>query len=171
MRQNDPVGLLLILHPIMLAAIVWFWGLGSLLLVAAKTKSVKSVFLKNPGIIIGDGFLLPLAAFFIVLSYQKIDTPIPPANSVFWSAVTFMVSLIITLLSRKRFNLTSIWWLPHGLFYLFMSYIVITFITKTTWQFMNQNDTKLWPYFLIVLFAVLIHQTLGVIWSKKFPDI
>lgn len=171
MTQNDPIGFLFNLQPIMLAAIVWFWGLGSLLVVAYKTKSVMSVFLRNPGIIIGDGILLPLATFLIVASYQQIDNSVIATSSVYWSAITFIVSLALTLLSRKRFNLTSNWWLPHGLFYLFMSYIVITFLSKTIWQLLNQPHNRLGFSFLIVLLAVIIHQTLGIIWSKKFPNI
>lgn len=171
MIQNDPIDFLFNLQPIMLAIIVWFWGLGSLLVVAYKTKSVTSVFLKNPGIIIGDGILLPLATFLIVASYQEIDNSVSATGSVYWNVITFIISLTLTLLSRKRFNLTNNWWLPHGLFYLFMSYVVITFLSKTIWQLLNQPDNRLSFSFLIVLLAVIIHQALGIIWSKKFPNV
>lgn len=52
-------------------AITFFWGAGSLLMIAVKTDSIKTVFLKKPSIIIGDFFILPTIAGIIGNYYEQ----------------------------------------------------------------------------------------------------
>ena len=171
MTQGDLLTPLLTSNPILLSLIIWLWGFGSLVLVGLKTKSIKSVVLKSPSIIIGDFFLLPTTSYFVVLGYQRVYEPHWLTTLPLWSAIMFVTALALAVFSRNRFGLTSIWWLPHTLFYWFMAYIVLTFLTKGFWQLTKEASFDLFVIWLFVFLSVLIHQLLGVKWQKKFPKI
>lgn len=159
------------LNPVLVAIIVWFWGFGSLVLVGIKTNSIKSVVLKSPSIMIGDFFLLPITAYFIALGYQRVNEPVWLTTLTLWSVITLAVAFALALLSRSRFGLTTVWWLPHITFYWFMAYIVLTFLTKGFWQLNKGASFDLFVIWLFVFLSMLTHQLLGIKWQKKFPKI
>ncbi|MBI2596383.1 hypothetical protein HYW46_06665 [Candidatus Daviesbacteria bacterium] len=168
MTNNDFLNYLFNLQPTWVALLIFLWGVGSLLIVAAKTKTIKTVLFKNPGIVVGDFFLLPIAGGLITFFYQQVTNPVP-VNNPLWTLSIMFISLLLTIFSALRFKLLNILWLPHGLFYLFMSYIVLTFISKGLWQLIHGGTPLLWLIWILVVFAVTTHQLLGILWSKKFP--
>ena len=146
---------------LLLAAVATFvWGSGSLLLVAIKTNSVKSVFLKKPSIIIGDFFILPIISVFIVGTFDGQLTGIISGQITFWAA---LFSFIATAISAFRNQLISLWWLPHLLFYWFFGFLFLSFLARKF-----DLDSVVW---WLVLSGILTHQLLGVIFPKKFPKI
>lgn len=168
---SDILAPLFRLNPVFAAIIVWFWGFGSLTLVGIKTISIKSVILKSPSIMIGDFFLLPITAYFIVLGYQRVNEPVWLTTLPLWSVITIAVAFALALLSRNRFRLASVWWLPHITFYWFMAYIVLTFLSKVFWQLTKKANFELFMIWLFIFLLVLTHQLLGIKWQKKFPKI
>lgn len=170
MTQNDFLKFFFDLPPFVVALIVWVWGFGSLVLYGLKTKAIKNVVLRTPGIIIGDFFIIPALAFMVVYFYQAIQNPLPETSSFWWTLITCVVGLILAAISAIRFNLANRWFLPHILFYWFMVYIFLTFLTKGLYQLVLGGGTvSLWTVWTLVLVGVLIHLVLGVVWSKRFP--
>lgn len=170
MTQGDFLNFLLNLHPLVVAIIIWIWGFGSLALYGWKTKAIKSVVLKSPGIMIGDFFIIPTLAYMVVYFYQAVENPLPETISPKWALITYIVGLFLAVTSATRFKLINRWFFPHIVFYWFMAYIFLTFLTKGVYQLIfGDNPTILWAIWIFVLVGVLIHLVLGVVWRKQFP--
>lgn len=140
--------------------LTFFWGTGSLFLVAVKTKSVKTVFLKKPSIIMGDFFILPVVAGIIGNYYWQ--TGINNLFAGFQGWLILTISILLTIISAIRFQLLHPLWLPHLLFYTFMAFTIISFLSKF------ELTTLSWWF---VLTGAVVHQFLGILFPKKFPDI
>jgi len=172
MTQNDFLGPLFNLPPFVVAAVTFFWGFGSLVLYGFKTKSVKSVVLKSPGMMIGDFFIIPGITFLVTYFYQTVKNPLPATASSWWPLATALIALLMAIVSGIRFKLVNRWILPHGLFYWFMVYILLTFFSKGLYQLVFGEGTKaLWFVWGLVLVGILTHLALGVIKPKKFPSL
>ena len=138
------------------AALVFFWGVGSLLLIAIKTKSIKTMLLKKPSIIIGDFFILPLIGGLIGTSYQEKGLE---ANFFTWLAL--IVSFTLTVISALRNKLTHPLWIPHLVFYWFMAFIILNYLSSFKF------NVSWW----LVLAGAIFHQSSGIMFPKKFPQI
>ena len=140
--------------------LTFFWGLGSLYLVAIRTKSLKSVFLKKPSILIGDFFIVPTVAGIIGNYY--LDKGIDNLYSDTLAWLILIISLILTLISVVRFKLLHPLWLPHIVFYWFMTFIILLFLSN-----LELNTLSWW----LVLIGTITHQSLGILFPKKFPEV
>lgn len=170
MAQGDFLKPLFDLSPFLVAFLIWLWGFGSLVFYGIKTKAIRSVILKTPGIIIGDFFIIPTLGFLITYFYQAIENPLVVTSSSCWSAVTCLIAIILATISAIRFDLVNRWFFPHTVFYWFMAYILLTFLTKGLYQVIfGELALKLRIIWLFVLIGTLTHITMGVVWSKKFP--
>ena len=149
------------IDPKFAALIVFVWGAGSLLLVAIRTNSVKSVFFKKPSIIIGDFFILPVVGGLIVYDIQLMEKGFWEVLTSFSTYLLLIVSLILTGISAYRNQLLSVWWVPHLFFYYFMVFTVLYFLTVAY----NLKSVIWWSVFAGIIF----HQVLGIVYYKKFP--
>ena len=143
------------------AFMVFVWGVGSLFLVAIKTNTVKSVFLKSPSILIGDFFILPFIGGLIINSLEKEKLVFSFSNPL--SLLSLFLAVALTLISAWRNQLVNILWIPHLVFYFTMAFLILSFLLI--------NFGKDYITWWIVLSGVAIHQTLGVIYKKNFPKI
>ena len=141
---------------IQLIALTFLWGVGSLFLVAVKTNSLKSVFLKNPSIVTGDFFVLPAVAGIIGNSINSFAD----LFAGFSVLLILLVSLLLMIVSALRNKLVHTLWIPHLLFYWFMAFIILSYLSKF------QFDTLWW----FVLIGAIFHQSLGILFPKKFSD-
>lgn len=137
--------------------LTFFWGVGSLFLVAVKTNSVKTVFLKTPSILIGDFFILPAIAGIIGNSAENLDNIFTSISTLLILLISFCLTIISTL--RNRLIHTS--WIPHLMFYWFMTFIILLFLSKFA------LNLSWW----LVLIGAIVHQSLGILFHKKFPHI
>jgi len=170
MTQNDFLYFLFSLPPLVVAIITWIWGFGSLVFYGLKTKAVRSVVLKSPGMMIGDFFILPTITFLITYFYQTIKNPLPLTTSFWWTMIMGLVSLFFAAILAVKFNPKNLWFLPHSLFIWFMTYLLFTFLSKGFYQLIfGENTLKLWLIWVLVLVGILIHEFLGIIKSKNFP--
>jgi len=170
MTQGDFLKLLFNQFPFLVALFIWLWGFGSLVIYGIKTKAIKSVVLRTPGIIIGDFFIIPALGFLITYFYQTIENPLVATLSPYWSMATCLIAMILAAMSAIRFNLVNRWFFPHIIFYWFMAYILLTFLSKGLYQMIfGEIASGLSIVWLLVLIGTLTHITMGVIWSKKFP--
>lgn len=128
------------------AGLIFFWGAGSLFLVALKTKAVRSVFLKKPSILRG----------IIGSSYQEKGLEIN-----FATLSTSVISFTLAVISALRNKLTHPLWIPYLLFYGFMAFIILSFLITLKFNLS----------WLLVLIGIIIHQALGILFPKKFPEI
>lgn len=147
---------------IITAIIVIVWGIGSLFFVAVKTKSVRTVFLKKPSIFAGDFLILPIISGLIVNSFGKRGIAIVDLSSAMFY-LSIMVGLVLAAFSAIRNQQINFLWLPHVLFYWFMASLVFYFLVVS----FDLKSAVWW----LVLIGILIHQTLGVIYLKKFPEL
>lgn len=138
----------------------FLWGVGSLFLVASKTGSVKTVLLKKPSITVGDFFILPIISGIIGNYYWQ--TGINNIFAGFQGWLILTISILLTIISAIRFQLLHPLWLPHLLFYTFMAFTIISFLSKF------DLTTLSWWF---VLTGTVVHQSLGILFPKKFPDI
>lgn len=144
----------------LVAVIIFVWGVGSLLLVAFKTDSFKSVFLKTPSIIVGDVFILPLIGALIGSAWHDSN---PNFLSGHVTYILLFLALLLAALSAIRNQLLNPWWLPHIFFYWFLAFVVLLFLATAF-----DARSMLW---WLVLVGILIHQLLGIVYPKKFPKI
>jgi len=167
MTQNDFLNPVFTLNPVLVAMLAWFWGFGSLVLVAVRTNAVSSALLRHPGFMIGDFFLIPLACLLMTYFYQTVDHPIPLVTSPKWNYVA-VLALVLASISAIRFDLVSLWWIPHLAFYWFMAYALITFLGKGLLQLVLAGEKSFpWLIWFGVLMAISIHEVLGVIFGPK----
>lgn len=172
MTQNDFLGPLFSLSPFIVTLITWVWGFGSLLLYGYKTRSIKSVVFKSPGIMIGDFFIVPGISFLITYFYQTVENPLPATASYWWPLAVGLIALVMAIVSAVRFNHVNLWFLPHSLFYWFVAHILLTFLSKGFYQLVfGREDPTLWLVLSLVLVGTLTHVSLGVIWRKEFPPL
>ncbi len=172
MTQGDFLKSLFDLSPFLVAFLIWIWGFGSLVIYGIKTKAVKSVVLKTPGIIVGDFFVIPTLGFLITYFYQTIGNSLPVTASPYWSMITCLIALLLAAISAIRFDLVNRWFFPHIIFYWFMSYILLTFLTKGLYRLIfGELALGLRIIWLLVLIGTLAHIIMGIVWSKKFPPL
>jgi len=62
------------------------------------------------------------------------------------------------------------WWVPHGIFYWFMVYMLIVFIGKGFWYLLYHGTISLWFLWLAVAASIVVQQLLGLRFPKKFPS-
>ena len=142
------------------ALLTFLWGVGSLFLVAIRTNSVKTILLKKPSIIIGDFFILPAIAGIIANYYQQ--TGIDNLFTSFHGWLILGISIILTIISAAKSQLLHPLWIPHLLFYAFMAFIILSFLSNF------QLTTFSW---WLVFVGIITHQLLGILFPKKFPKI
>jgi len=138
-------------------AVTFLWGVSSLLVVAIQTRSVKTIFLKKPSILIGDFFILPTISGIIGNSTKNIEDLF--VNSSTW--LILLLSLTLTFISAFRNRLTHPLWMPHLLFYWFMAFIILAFLLRF------EFNLSWW----LALIGIILHQSLGILFPKKFPSI
>jgi len=169
MTENDFLNPLFSLGPFIVAMVILFWGFGTLVLVAIKTKTVFSVLLANPAFI-GDFLLLPVAGFLITYFYRSVTSSIDIIILPVWSYGILTIAVILTVVSVTRNELFSIWWLPHQTFYCFFAYLSISFLIKGLLQLIIGAGSKpLWLIWTGVLILVTSSGVLGLIFPKVFP--
>ncbi len=170
MTENDILRPLLGLHPVVLAVIVWAWGYGSLLLAAIKTQSLRDLF-THPGFIVGDFFMLPIAAGLIAWFYHAVSDPVPSATHVVWTLGAGVSALVLTIVSVVRSGNVEVWWWPHTGFYWFMTYLVTAFMGKSLLQLVRgEEDYAMWALWLGVMLAIAVHLILPTIFGPKNLD-
>ena len=168
MTENDFLKPVFSLNPIVVALLIWFWGFGSLALIAIKTNSFGGVLLRHPGFIIGDFFLLPLAGLLIAYFYQHVSAPQRWVTSKVWIFGGAGAATILTVVSVVRNDLIYIWFVPHGTFYWFMAYVLITFFPRGLLQLVaSKAERGLWPVWLAALLAVSGHFVIPMIFGPK----
>jgi len=168
--EKDFLDPLYSLGPYIVAIVILFWGFGTLLLVAIKTKTVFSVLLANPAFI-GDLFLLPIAGFLITYFYRSVNNPIDIIILPVWSYVILTIAIILTVVSVTRNELFNIWWIPHQTFYCFFAYLTISFLIKGLLQLiLVTSDKALWLVWASVLILVSASAILGIVFPKIFPE-
>ena len=140
----------------------FLWGTGSLFLVAVKTGSLKTVFFKKPSIILGDFLILPIIGGLIVNILVKRETALFDLSSVVFY-LSIVVGLLLAVFSAIRNQQLSYLWLPHILFYWLMAFFILYFLIVSF-------DLTLIAWW-IVLIGVFVHQSLGIIYPKKFPRV
>lgn len=172
--QNDFLDPLFSLNPFLVALIIWITGFGSLLLIAWRTNSITTILLKNLGFMIGDFIMLPLAGFLITLFYQQINSPVDFIISNNLTYPILVVALIITVLSGYA---TLFVWktlpldisvIPHGIFYFFMTYILLNFFIKGLLQLFSSPTPFLWMLYIGVLFSIGMHLLVPMIYGRKY---
>lgn len=170
MTQNDFLQSFYQLPPLLIAPIIWLWGFGSLLFLGWRTKSIKSVVLKSPGMIIGDFFIIPAIAALIPLAYQLVDNPLPATTSSEWNIAILLIAFLLTIISLTRFKNWYVWFMPHGVFYFFFAYYLLNFLTKGVYQILfgttGETFKLLWG---LISLGIIAHEWLGFIKPKKFP--
>ena len=139
--------------------LTFIWGVSSLFLVAIRTNSVKTILLKKPSIIIGDFFILPTIAGIIATHYQQVSIGNLFLDVSVW--LILIISLLLAIFSAMRFGLLHPLWIPHLLFYWFMAFIILIFL----------STFEISPSWWLVLTGIIIHQLLGILFPKKFPKI
>ena len=145
---------------ILTIVLTFFWGVGSLFLVAIKTNSVKTILLRKPSILIGDFFILPIVAGIIANYYQQNNISYLFAGFQSWLVLT--IAIILTIISAAKSELLHPLWIPHLLFYAFMAFIILSFLSNF------QLTTFSW---WLVFVGIITHQLLGILFPKKFPKI
>ena len=145
---------------ILTIVLTFFWGVSSLFLVAIRTNSVKTILLKKPSITIGDFFILPTIAGIIATHYQQVSIGNLFLDVSVW--LILIISLLLVVISAVRFKLLHPLWLPHIVFYWFMTFIILLFLSN-----LKLNTLSWW----LVLIGTITHQSLGVLFPKKFPKI
>ena len=145
---------------ILTIVLTFFWGVGSLFLVAIKTNSVKTILLRKPSILIGDFFILPIVAGIIANYYQQNNISYLFAGFQSWLVLT--IAIILTIISAAKSQLLHPLWIPHLLFYAFMAFIILSFLSNF------QLTTFSW---WLVFVGIITHQLLGMLFPKKFPKI
>src|SRR3990172_4644588 len=145
---------------ILTIVLTFFWGVGSLFLVAIKTNSVKTILLRKPSILIGDFFILPIVAGIIANYYQQNNISYLFAGFQSWLVLT--IAIILTIISAAKSQLLHPLWIPHLLFYAFMAFIILSFLSNF------QLTTFSW---WLVFVGIITHQLLGILFPKKFPKI
>ncbi len=166
--QNDFLNPLFSLNPIIVALIILFLDFSTLALVAIKTRTIKSVLFKIPAVLLGDFFLIPFTGFLITYFYQNTNTELSILADSIWTTITAFLAIIITVVFGLKFNLIKTIWIPHGIFFWFMAYIVITFISKGFYLFLFERNVVLLSIWISVCVCIFLHQMLGLIWPKKF---
>lgn len=127
MMGNDFLKPILLLNPIAVAFVIWFWGFGSLALIAIRTNTVTSILLKHPGFMVGDFLLLPITGLLVAYFYQHSGPAESIVTSKLWTIGGVTIATILTVVSIVRNDLVNIWFVPHGVFYWFMAYMLVTF--------------------------------------------
>ncbi len=136
--------------------ITLIFGFISLLPVAIKTNKVSTLF-KNPAFVIGDFVLLPMASGVMTYFYE-----------IQWSWQVFIIALLITFMAGIKYKLLNIWWVPHGLFYLFFLYLLLGFMLDALSQILRgDNIERALVALILVVGCVALHQILGA----KFPKV
>ncbi|MEX2008464.1 MAG: hypothetical protein WD850_03175 [Candidatus Spechtbacterales bacterium] len=170
MTEGDFLAPLLNLSPLVVASVAWAWGFGSLVVVGVKTQTFRRNILKNPAVMVGDVLLLPVSAGLIVLFYQSVQQPLAETAVPAWSIAGGIIASVITATFAVRFQLLNIWWLPHGLFFLFMAYLVVVFSTKGAYQLLlGPSSPSLWLLWTSPLLLIALHHLLGMRFKKRFP--
>jgi len=167
LSQNDFLNPIFSVNPLLLAVFVFLWGNGSLLIVAAKTKSIREVFFRSPSILLGDFFILPGIIFVVAWHYQNVLISDPFSSAVYFFFLLFGFTL--AGISAVRFKQVNRWYAAHIIFYWIIAYIVTAFIFKFGYMYVTgaiSLQSALIP--LVVLPAILIHVLLGVLYPKRF---
>lgn len=158
------------LNPYLAAFFIFLFGFGTLLLVGIKTKTVKTILFKNPAILIGDVLLLPLSGFLTTTIVQKTDSLSVFNQSPIVSFTIAGIAILLTLFSALRFQLLHLWWIPHGVFYWFMSYLILDFVVMEIVVLITQTyDIVISLGLIFIVVLISLHLYLGKKFPKKFP--
>lgn len=158
-------------NPYISALIIFIAGFGSLLLVGIKTSTVKTIIFKNPAILIGDVLLLPFIGFLITSTSQRVPDTFYSNQEPLLHFTIAVIALLLTMLSAWKFKLINVWWLPHGIFYWCMSYIILNFfLTQGILFVTNTYDILLSLALFLVVVFLFFHFYLGWKFPKRFPN-
>lgn len=132
-------------------------------LVAVKTNSVKSIFLKKPSIVIGDFLILPTIVGLIAYYYQNREYSLADIFSPAWVVVAVIIGFLQVSFSAIKSHLFNTWWLSRLLSQWVVAAIIVYFLIT--------NFKLASAFWWIVLIGVIAHKVLGIVYPKEFPEI
>ena len=122
-------------------------------------------FLRHPGYMIGDFFVLPLAGFLVA----RFSRSAPAAYPASVGARVTVLAVGIATLSTVAATLFSVsisenyhdaWSVPHTLFIWFIAYVLTGFFIRGGLQFLSAKTRKLYLAYAGVLLALASHGVL-----------
>jgi len=163
--SNDFLSAMFELRPVRVALIIWSTGWGSLLLVAWREDDIYEGLLRDPGHMIGDFFMLPIAGLLITQFYRGVvearlvvmNQKITHVALLCSSFTTIGVTFYSVWISQ---NYQGVWSLPHTVFIWFFSYVLITFLIKGAIQLSRNSSPRMCATYTGVMLAMGIHLSL-----------
>lgn len=143
--------------------LVFILDVGTGSLVAIRTKSLKSVYLKKPSILLGDFVIIPLVGGYILNYFYATGQALNGLFSFAFLIIAGFVAVILAAISALRFKTLSIWYLPHSLFYAFMAFWLFLFLIGR----FDLTSISWW----LVSAGIGTHLYLGKKYPKVFPKI
>ena len=162
MARNDFLRPLRLLHPVVVAGLVWATGWGTLLLIAWRTDTITAEFLRSPGHMIGDLVLLPAGGFLIASFYRRTAEPPPSVGSgrITYAAVALasLVTVTTTVYSiGVSGNYQGLWSVPHTVFIWMIAYVLISYFFRGLGRLLSRPARSLWLNYLGVTAVVSTH--------------
>lgn len=145
------------------AIFVFILDIGTSLPVAIKTKALSSVYLKKPSILIGDFLIIPLIGGYIISYFYSTGKTLNELFSVKVLISAGVIAVALAMFSAIRFKTLSPWYYAHGLFYVFMAFLVLLFLIRNF-------DLTSWEWWFVFV-GIWTHLLLGHFYSKKLPAI
>src|SRR5258708_7534740 len=142
------------LDPVAVFVFILLFDFLTLLIVAIKLKSVKTLF-KNPGFFLGDFIVLPFAASLVSNFYQSFSVLPQELFSAEFNLINLFLALIISIAFGIHFKIIKNYWLPlywwpHGLFHVVYVYIISLFVMVA----LDRKSTRLNSSHQIISYAV-----------------
>ncbi len=163
--RNDFLRPMFALRPVWVALIVLSTGWGSLLLISWREGDIYEGLLRDPGHMIGDFVMLPLAALLITQFYQSVADPHPLAVSHRITHIALLGSASTTVgvtfysISISQ-NYQGVWSVPHTAFIWFFAYVLATFLIKGALQLSRDSTSRWYAMYGGVVLAVAVHLVL-----------
>ncbi len=132
---GDPLGRLMVLHPLFVGVVFLAFGWGSLFLLAWRLDVITSDFLRNPAFMVGDLLLLPLCGA-LMASFYRSSEPGMQLDLRRWIVATSAVAATIAAGATATFSIFvtetyhGIWSVPHTLFIWFFAYAFVSFLPR-----------------------------------------
>src|SRR5258708_16803845 len=120
------------LDPVVVFVFILLFDFLTLLIVAIKLKSVKTLF-KNPGFFLGDFIVLPFAASLVSNFYQSFSVLPQELFSAEFILINFFLALIISISFGFNFKILKNYWLtlfwcPYVLFLVVYFFFLFFFV-------------------------------------------
>ena len=142
---------------------IFLFDVGTSLPVVIKTKALKFVYLKKPSILLGDFLIIPLVGGYIIDYFYSRRGALNELFSPIFLIGIGIASVALAVFSSVRFKTLSPWYYPHGIFYVFMAFLVLLFL-------IGKFDLTSLDWWLVFI-GIWTHLLLGHFYSKKFPEI